>query len=133
LLNIEEEIGNWYCYPKKSTLFDTKIYVFIESKDNFLVSFNVSPESLTWDSYCISIKLIELQSFIKALNTVNKGYTIKKSGIGSRRITVDSTYKYTMYEKVSIWEIPISIKTITVGVESLSELIQDFLSKEKYG
>ena len=126
MLNIEAEIGNWYCYPKKSSLLDTKIYVFIESKDNFLVSFNVSPESLTWDSYCISIKLIEFQSFIKALNTVNKGYTIKKSGILSRIMRVDATYKYTMYEKVFLWKILISIKMITISAESLAELIQDF-------
>ena len=133
MLNVEEEIGNWYCYPKESTLFDIKIYVFIETKDTVLVSFNATPESLTWDSYCIPITLTELQSFITALNTVNKSHTIKKSGMFSRTIRVDSSYKYTMYEKVSLWKVPISFKMITVSVEAISELMQDFVSKEKHG
>ena len=133
MLNLEEEIGNWYCYPKESTLFDIKIYVFIETKDTVLVSFNVSPESLTWDSYCLPITLTELQSFITALNTVNKSHTIKKSGMFSRTIEVDSSYKYIMYGKVSFWKILISFKMITVSVEAISELMQDFVSKEKHG
>jgi len=132
VLNVEEEIGNWYCYPKESTLFDIKIYVFIKSKDTVLVSFNATPESLTWDSYCIPITLTELQSFITALNTVNKSHTITKSGMFSRTIRVDSSYKYMMYEKVSFWIIPISFKGLSVGVEAISELMHDFVLTEKY-
>ena len=126
LLNIEDEIGNWYCYPKEGSLFDIKIYIFIESKDTFFISFNVSPESLTWDSYCIPLTLFELKSFIGALKSVNKSYQIKRSGFQSRVITVDSAYKYTIYEKVYLWKIPISFKMMTIDVDSFGELMQDF-------